>query len=335
MRTLVSIQYLRGVAALMVVFYHAFQWTWTPFPTGQAGVDIFFVISGFVMWAITEREPQGPATFLRRRFARIAPPYWIITLAAAALALIWPALFLEIRVTPEHLWKSLLFIPHRDPFGNPFPVLPVGWTLIYEVFFYAVFAFALMFGRALRLAVVTVILCGAALSGFIWLNLYVYGANPMLMEFLAGAWLGRLWSERKLPSAATGSVIVLVGVTALAGLQAIGYETPFWRPLVWGIPAMAIVAGAVSMEADGFMPRLPGLKTLGDCSYSLYLIHPLVNAVVPRLIGITEPQLFIPAVVVLSIALAMLSRRYIEKPMLRLLSPPRRERGEVPAPAAA
>ena len=242
MRTLLSIQHLRGVAALMVVFFHCFQWTWTPFPTGQAGVDLFFVISGFVMWTVTERQPQSPAEFLRRRFARIAPPYWLATLLAAGLALAWPALFLEIRVDPEHLWKSLLFLPHRDPFGNPFPVLPVGWTLIYEVFFYLVFAFAMLFGRA-RMAVLTAILCLAGLSGFVWLRTYVFGLNPMLLEFLAGAWLGKLWCERKLPSRASGAVILLAAIGALAALQAVGYDMPFWRPLVWGIPAMAIEIG--------------------------------------------------------------------------------------------
>src|SRR5246127_1178159 len=91
-----SIQYLRGIAAFAVVCFHAFQWTNvagltpTDFPTGAAGVDVFFVISGFVMWVTTDRDPPKPLEFLRRRAVRILPPYWLFTLLAAVLALTLP-----------------------------------------------------------------------------------------------------------------------------------------------------------------------------------------------------------------------------------------------------
>src|SRR5665213_2393583 len=92
MKPLSSIQYLRAGAALAVVAYHALQWLGGGFDVGRAGVDVFFVISGLIMWTVTAGREVSPGAFLWRRFTRVAPLYWLASLGVAGMAVIWPAL---------------------------------------------------------------------------------------------------------------------------------------------------------------------------------------------------------------------------------------------------
>src|SRR5580658_5421280 len=140
---LLSIQALRALAATAVVAYHALQWGSGGFDVGRAGVDVFFVISGFIMWRVTSGRDVTPGAFLWRRVTRVAPLYWLTTLAVLAAALVWPGFLPEVRPGWRHLALSLAFIPHLDPRGLPFPTLPPGWTLDYEALFYLTFAAAL------------------------------------------------------------------------------------------------------------------------------------------------------------------------------------------------
>jgi len=157
-----GLQILRFVAAMLVAVMHITQaisihvtgrgdahyWG-----AGSAGVDIFFVISGFVMAITTQGEPaRGPArlaaawVFIQRRILRIVPLYWFYTLLKAALLLAIPALAVKSTIEPVHFAASLLFIPMKSPWGLVQPVLPVGWTLNFEMLFYMVFAIAIALG---------------------------------------------------------------------------------------------------------------------------------------------------------------------------------------------
>ena len=140
---LLSVQALRALAALAVATYHALQWADGGFEVGRAGVDVFFVISGFIMWHVTAGRDVDPGDFLWRRLTRVAPLYWLATLGVLGVALVWPAFLPEVRPGWTHLALSLAFIPHLDPRGLPFPTLPPGWTLDYEALFYLIFAGAL------------------------------------------------------------------------------------------------------------------------------------------------------------------------------------------------
>ncbi|HLY79167.1 MAG TPA: acyltransferase, partial [Caulobacteraceae bacterium] len=148
--TLQWLQALRGFAALSVVAYHAFQWIDDRFWVGAAGVDVFFVISGFIIWTVGSGEEASPGVFVWRRLTRVAPAYWLATGAVIALATLWPTLLRQVTLSPAHVALSLAFIQHIDPRGLPFPVLPPGWSLNYEAVFYGLFTLVLFAPAALR-----------------------------------------------------------------------------------------------------------------------------------------------------------------------------------------
>jgi exopolysaccharide production protein ExoZ len=131
-----SIQYLRAFAALSVLLFHITQRGSHGVTVGAAGVDVFFVISGFIMATITNARVITPFEFLRDRLVRIAPAYWIVTLFLVLLAAAVPLSFPTFTAPAYHLLFSLAFIPHTDPLGGSFPVLVPSWTLNYEMFFY-------------------------------------------------------------------------------------------------------------------------------------------------------------------------------------------------------
>ncbi len=314
-----SIQHLRGLAALSVVLFHACQWSQINFATGQAGVDLFFVISGFVMWTSTAGGAGRPLEFLKRRLIRVAPLYWVITLALAAGVLLVPARFPDLAVTPGHLLLSMAFVQHMNPAGYPFPLLAPGWTLNYEAVFYLVFAALLWLPEARRMFALTLALIVMAFAGFAWPPAYQMLLNPLFLEFLAGVWLARMAQTTLLPDRSLGWLLVGAGLGLFTMIQLINMDWDLWRPMVWGAPAVMLVAGAVSIEADGGWPAIPGLKTLGDASYSIYLIHTLTVGALAITIGAWNPPIFIPLAMIVAIASGLACWRWLEQPMLNAL----------------
>ena len=139
-----SIHYLRGLAALLVVFHHSIiqlapvRDHYAHVEFGQAGVDIFFVISGFVIYLSNAKGRLGSGEFLKRRIIRIVPLYWLATLAVVAVAVVAPRFFATTTLTAQDVAQSLLFVPaYSAAFpGQIWPVLVPGWSLNYEMFFY-------------------------------------------------------------------------------------------------------------------------------------------------------------------------------------------------------
>jgi exopolysaccharide production protein ExoZ len=325
--TLWTIQYLRGAAALAVVAYHALQWCDGGFDVGRAGVDVFFVISGVIMWRITSRLDTAPFAFLWRRFTRVAPLYWLATLLVAAIAQVWSGFLPEVRPGLAHMLLSLAFIPHLDPRGLPFPTLPPGWTLDYEMIFYVVFALALALPASARARarLTAGILFGLVALGFLFPTTgYFMGANPMLLQFAAGLWLGVLMTDGRLPSRAwgfglMGGAVLLWGLVQMGGLF-----SELWRPLMWGIPAGLTVLGALAIDAgtrsaphDG--PTHRSLMALGNSSYCLYLFHLPATAVIAHVFGYQKPWLFLPLALIASILAGLAAHLWLEKPLLAAL----------------
>jgi exopolysaccharide production protein ExoZ len=312
-QTFHSIQTLRGIAALMVVLFHLLPGR---YGVGAAGVDVFFVISGFIMGTVGVDE--APGEFLRKRFARIAPLYWLLTLAMCFGG--WAGLFLNFPFDARRILLSLLFIPYVDADGNIWPLLVPGWTLNYEMFFYLIFTVGLAWRLAVPFTLIGLLIAVGA--GLVFAPQSAVGAtwtSPLLLEFLVGLMLAQ--SNLRWPGGSlAGSLLMTAAIAAFALSapmhQLLGGE--YWV-ITWGVPAMAIVAGAIMVEQSGRWPSalLMPIERLGDTSYSLYLTHGMVLAVGHRLLGEKHPTLrAIPGLPV-AVALGFASYYLIEKPSTR------------------
>jgi len=216
MDKIVGIQILRGLAAMLVVFAHVQpqldhfggpQLTWLG--VGGCGVDIFFVISGFIIWVTSQSADMTPAKFLIRRAIRIAPLYWLMTAFVASVALVMPSVMSSTRFQLDHVIASFVFIPYLHPvLDEIYPILVPGWSLNYEAFFY------LLFGVAL-LARKRVVAGGLVLSALLALVAYgsvfaptqtqlAYFTQPIMLEFGLGLCVGVLYTHGRTPSHVIG-----------------------------------------------------------------------------------------------------------------------------------
>jgi exopolysaccharide production protein ExoZ len=319
-----SVQYLRGLAAIGVLIFHAAERAGWAFGVGAAGVDVFFVISGFIMWVVTCRKTPPPGQFLVRRVQRIVPLYWLMTLAVAAVAVAIPGAFPAMQPTLETVGKSLLFIPYRDAEGLIAPLIIPGWTLNFEMFFYVLFAIGLMAPARLRPWLVSgalVALVAMRPLGDVQNPLWATYTNPILLEFGAGVWLGKAWSEKRLPGRGLSWALVGLGLAAFAATALTGVDVEPARVLLWGVPALLLVCGAVSLEQHGPVPNWRPLQALGDASYSIYLIHGLAISAAIRLlamIGLSAPGLTFAVAIVVGIAAGLVAYQLVEKPLMRV-----------------
>jgi exopolysaccharide production protein ExoZ len=318
---IISLQYLRATAALLVVFHHVrnpsnglfnpiADWNF-----GQAGVDMFFLISGYIMYAVARAD--RPIRFLRRRVIRIVPLYWIATLFLCVQVAIG---FPGILPTLDQLLRSLLFIPQYHP-QNPaeiWPFLVPGWTLQYEMYFYVLFAIGLAFRRPLAVTLsigAIVIIVGQLGAGTKDSAVYTAYTSPIITEFFLGMLIAKVHQGRSL----AGYWIALpLGIVAL--LIVGNVDAP--RLLVWGLPCTLILIGCLALEDAKKMPRIPLFNLLGDASYSIYLSHVFVLQIgllvwwkVP-VTGWPQFLIFTPTAIVGCAFIGVLVYRYVEQPML-------------------
>jgi len=311
-----GIQGLRFIAALLVVITHSTFYAterlgaggdiWA---RGVCGVDIFFVISGFVMVASTMRtwgRDDAWKNFALRRLIRIVPMYWLATTAKLSTFLISPAAILHSHPTILHIVSSYLFIPTTNSEGEYAPLLGVGWTLDYEMFFYALFALALFakknvfayLGAILSVASVASIFCTPGLPA---ITMY---ANSIVLEFFFGMLIAGLLhkSNYRLPLWASVSLVLAGGALLFAPYHNMPHVGP--RVLADGLPAALLVLGVVALEPQlkGRIPRLVIL--FGDASYVLYLFHPLIAPIAPEFLRKLGIHIFSLSIL-LSISLAL------------------------------
>lgn len=249
------------------------------FEAGSYGVDIFFVISGFVIWKTTAQKTTTPSEFLQKRAIRIVPLYWVLTILAV---LFTPDTmgFVE-NIDIAQLITSLLFVPYWDhQWGMVVPALAVGWTLNLEMAFYAVFAATLLAPTAWRaLMVATVLLAACSIRLFFpepasaALNLY---SNSIVIEFICGIFLGQLymlhpeWFQGGRAATALGVGLVMAG---FAPLLASDVLEPIPRGLRWGAPALLLCAGGLLLEPEMRRRPVNPVLLVGAASYSIYLTH--------------------------------------------------------------
>ena len=330
---LASIQALRAIAALAVAIAHTYPLVGIEFGiagyptliTGAAGVDLFFVISGFIMVYASEdlfEQPDAPRTFFLRRLIRIVPLYWLVTTVLLVYLLLRYRSLLE--HTPTTVVASYFFIPTYNSAGPMAPVLPVGWTLNYEMFFYLVFAGGLLLKRTVAVIAISALLTAFGLWGR-QLTLPVplsILADPIILEFVFGMLVALAYREGlKLPQAAALGLIA-VGFGALAASAAWDLAS-ISRVIIWGIPSACLVAGCVFF-GDPTRPKVlwRALTYLGACSYSLYLTHALTMNI-PRHLGASfapaQPALYAAMIVCLAVAASIVIYIFVERPVTRFL----------------
>ena len=266
-RKLSNIQALRAFAALSVIFFHlvenAHKHGMTPVALtplgwwGNSGVDIFFVISGFVMIESQRRKTTKVTAFLIRRIVRIAPLYWILTLFYWGLATLAPSLFPNLDLSNAWLLTSLAFV--SGVFSFSAPILGQGWTLEFEMLFYLVFAFALNMRNYFKTGILTILIV-------LFIVMY-FDANAIILEFCFGVLVGLIYARYK-PSRLLSRIFLGIGLAGFLPSLILGSGS--WnRALVYGIPACFLVLGLVTVRQT----RNKFFMTLGDSSYSAYLFQ--------------------------------------------------------------
>lgn len=334
-KSITNIQILRALAALSVVVAHASsQFTSAPviprIQTAQAGVDVFFVISGFIMVYVTASRQQSSTEFLSNRIIRIVPNYWFYTLLTAVVALFAPSVFRGTSLGLKHLALSMFFIAHPNPAlaNSTSPLLRPGWTLNYEMFFYAIFSFALLWYRnrvAIAVAVISLLVVVGAVVPHRGLVFDFYTRDIML-EFVLGMLLAVAYLRGlpKLPAP-----LLLVGILGGAAVMVLSPDVAEGqnaiRGFFWGLPALVIVASGLMLE--GRMPKTGGalLQKLGDASYTIYLSHPFtvaISRVIFTRLGLRPSTilgelLFIALAVVVAAILGCTAYRLIEVNLIR------------------
>ena len=323
-----SIQYLRAVAALTVVWVHARyvipgigEQLGEPY-LGGSGVDLFFVISGFIMVVTTARDDLTPQKFFMLRVIRVVPLYWVATLALVACEAIGGCAPFETSsrdpYPPMAIAKSLLFVPFSwlgDAKGL-WPILANGWTLNYEMFFYALFALSLAAPRRVRLPALGLTLGSLVVIGRVFgpfaTPLASFYSSPLLLEFVAGMILAHGWLRDGWRSGLPLSLFVIVfGFYCMGSLHS--------RPMIMG-GAFLVVSGCLNPRICAIQNR--PLLELGNASYSIYLIHQFVlealawswTRVFPRITWVSS-AFFVASALVLCAVVGCLCHRFIEQPM--------------------
>jgi peptidoglycan/LPS O-acetylase OafA/YrhL len=334
-RTVYLVQVMRGLAAAAVAIYHTHLILGQPQYGGQkvfetvatrgwAGVNFFFVLSGFIILLAHHRDIGAPSQVRRyawRRFVRVYPIYWIFTtlyIVAALLGIGYP----DFRWTGINLLSSYLLVPFE---ALPSPPLSVAWTLFYEVLFYALFV-GLILNRKLGLALFalwtlailfnSLVLGRTAMGPFSMWNIYfVIGMGAYLVYRHADGRWG--W-----PLLLAG--VLAIGAAASAGLVpsriSQGQEQP-WTLLMLGFAFALLIAGASIIERERTLPVPKWLLLLGDASFTIYLTH---SPALSLLAGLNQG--FLPGVLpdwvafiaaaILSLVAGVVAHLIIERPLL-------------------
>lgn len=337
---LYGLQHLRFVAAFAVLAHHILEEaSGSPLALvspaaqrlGACGVDIFFVISGLVMWHATAgfSSQTSARRFVARRLTRIIPSYWASLAIMVALACSGIA-FKHVQLGAVGLGESVLLLPPTTSSGL---VLGVAWTLVYELYFYLICTAALCLPwQRYRVALIVALLAGVPvvlnLVGAIAQGQY-YG-NPIVIEFLGGIFLGSVSTRLPAPGPRIrwAMLMICVGLFWWASVaspdQATAGLPPSFRWWAWGLPATLLVAAFVHTEDTGGRVGR-ALTVLGNASYVLYLTHGFWMNVFARAVKSgafhTPLNLYLAASCVagLAVAFALGIHLYLEKPLLARL----------------
>ena len=339
-----SIQLLRAVAAIAVITHHI-----DIFGNGAWGVDIFFVMSGFIMCFVTAKSSNH---FFLKRIIRVVPLYWAGTFFIFTIAALFPSLLGDTSTTANitHLLKSLFFIPFQKG-SEVQPLLFLGWTLNYEMFFYVIFSLSMTINQAYKglicsVMIISLVICGQIFS----FNSVVFEfyTSSLLLEFLFGIGVYSLysvtfeWRQQKLTKILKVILTLLSGFLLVFlpyGTQfidevglAIGQAIPvtytanfiadMGRTVMSGVPASFLFLFFICGLSNKKLPYI--LVLLGDASYSLYLFHPYVvnifEKIIYRLDTVSWLSYFISIdMIIICCLVSILIYKLIELPVTKYL----------------
>jgi exopolysaccharide production protein ExoZ len=332
---LASIQMLRAAAAMGVVFAHltesyravfnAEDAVWD-FYYGNFGVDLFFVISGFVMVYASESlfgQPGASRKFAIRRLIRIVPLYWIATSYA-----LWGLLNVTGANLPAATWKSIFgsyfFLPFPFPTGGP--LLIVGWTLNYEMFFYLIFAIAVFFDRIRAVLIATAALLVCVLIGQWWsdsLSIFWKSfTNPLMLEFVMGMWIAVAYRFGTRIPQTLSALLILAAFAMICYLPS--WSADVARAIRWGGGFSLIVIAVAFAKAPARSLIWKPLVLIGEASYAIYLTHWFVmmsppHAFVSAFEPTAHPILYSIAIVTAAILVGIIAHLAVEKPITATL----------------
>jgi exopolysaccharide production protein ExoZ len=339
---LVNLQLCRALAAIMVVIGHSLHDVGSLSGHGDVdqeyqmnwgfGVDVFFVISGFIMVYVSAAEfatPNISWRFLSRRLIRIVPLYWSLTTLLIVGSFVAPGLLNVPIGGLGHIVNSYLFIPDWRPDMSAMrPVMALGWTLNYEMLFYVLFAVAMIFPLQRAVPLLTIVFVGAVAFKTLFhidQSQLSYWMDPLILEFLLGVYLALAYRAGwRLPATASLVLALAAFASLTTGLVgALGLNTGI-HILRYGVPALMLVGAAALGPAlpDSIFSRF-GAR-LGDASYALYLVHPFVirplRVLWSKLGGAHwPPAVFCSLCVLSAVIVAFALHRFFERPVVRAL----------------
>ena len=337
------VQFLRGIASLLVVLLHCTisvndtlgqSFLFNAFKFGGAGVDIFFVLSGFIITYTSARalkSSKGFVPFIRKRFVRIYPIYWLVATFFLLLQLSLPSFYKTgYDISFGNLLATYLLLPGHAMVNG------VSWTLTYELFFYCIFSLAFFIRNRAVLAILSLMYILALIvlawiylhniTGNAWIDLVIF---PMNLEFFMGILAALL-----VPKISGPVSRILIGVGTVLFISAAvffnsGYslvDSAFDRVILFGIPSFLLILGIVKYELTATINMHSFFVRLGEASYSLYLLHlPFVAAGVKIFARFQHSDVYVMHIVILAMIAALCIGsifffKLIEKPMITRLN---------------
>ncbi|MBT8342638.1 MAG: acyltransferase [Desulfatitalea sp.] len=343
MEKIKNIQGLRGVAVLSVVLLHLMPIEQkyggskailpSLFHYGMFGVDLFFVISGFVMVAVTRgkfKQQKHALHFIYHRASRIYPTYWFYSIIILSVFLIRPSWLSSDQGIQTNILASFLLLP-----SHTVPLVWVGWTLIHEMYFYIIFFLILLLFPERKMPMTVLVWA----MGVLVMNICFKSSSPIMsvvshpltIEFIGGCFIALLYFKRSSQATARSLIAVAcfgfaVSLFVYACYQKYtGQIVPlhWWRLLIFGVPALLIVYCFVNAEKKGFVVSSPWVA-IGNASYSIYLSHILTISAAGKIWGmfannaVYDNVIMVPVLFFTAIIVGVISYYFVEKPLLGL-----------------